>query len=448
MKKLFSLVLIVVLAFSCLTGCGKTNKKAADDSNKSIENEEETNQPAEVISIELPSYRAGTDLPSEFFLKQIDRFNEKYKDVYEITASYTGGGEEHNEKIKQLGLQGELPVVFQFSDFTYAEKNFFKKGVLYNLSDWLESNAEFKNVFLPEGIEYVTQEDGSIYALPLALIRATGMYYNTQTFTPSKMIRDMTWEELMTEMKDQNALYGFQTTEQSWILNLTTAAIMGRLAGGAEIMQAGLEERVKDFNNDTWKEAFTTIKELYDAAGWEDGIGKAYPDVENAFMNNIVSAMPNGQWVINGLSIDKTNWGPDYDGTKVCGDIFPGNVAIANPGVYDWYVSGTATEDELKVAKAYLEFISSQDELEAMAIAEGGTIPMTTPSQNFIDKVAENKVMSEFAATPNEDTIYVPYFHEVTTSASMDAFSANLPAFLTGKMTVDDFCVALTNANE
>lgn len=446
MKKLLAVVLTVLLAFSSLTGCAKTNNNGADVSTTNAP--AVTNAPAEFISVDMPTYRVSKDAMGEFFQGQIDRFNEKYKGVYEMNASYSGGGDEHNEKIKQLGLQGKLPAVFQFSDFTYAEKNLFKEGVLYDMSDWFASKPEFTSVFLPKGLEYVTQEDGSIYALPLALIRPTGIYYNTQGFTPSKMIRDMTWEELMTEMKEQNALYGFQTTEQSWILNLTIAAIMGRVEGGLEILQGGLVERIADFNSDPWKETFNTIKDLYDAAGWEGGLGKAYPDAENAFLNNEVSVLPNGQWVITGLSIDNTNWGAEYDGTKVRGDIFPGNVAIANPGVYDWYISGTATEGETELAKAFLEFISSQEELEAMAIAEGGSIPMTTPSQNFIDTVAKNTVMSDFSAAPNEETVYVPYLHEVTTTASMDAFSANLPAFLTGKMSVDDFCAALTNANE
>lgn len=453
MKKVLAVLLAAAFAVSALGGCsGQTNTGSAASADgasaQASEGGDGETGDGEVISIELPSYRCGTDEPSKFFLGQIDRFNEKYAGKYEVVGVYSGGGDDHNEKIKQLGMQGSLPPVFQFSDFTYAEKNFFKDDVLYDMSEWLEETPELKNVFVPSGWEKVTQPDGSIYALPLAIIRPEGLYYNTQGFTPSKKLSEMTWEELGSELKAQNALYGVQTAEQGWTMNLTISAMMANIPGGLEIMNEGLKERITDFNNDTWKQAFTQLKALYDAAGWTDGLGKTYPDVENAFLNNVVSMLPNGQWVITGLSIEDTNWGEGYDGTKVCADIFPGNVAIANPGTYDWYLSAQCSEEEREVGKAFLEFINTQEELEAMALSEGGSIPQLEPTEDFLEKVAENKVLSDFANAVNEDTIYVPHIHEVTTTAVMDAFGANLPAFLMGDMSVDELCQALTNANE
>lgn len=459
-KKICSILLTAALAMSLLAGCGgKGDTKEPDggkqneagdtnqgDDTKEPDSGEEGDTTGEVIKIEIPTYRAGEDAGAPFFAGQVERFNQKYAGVYEVEIVHSGGSEEHNEKIKQLGLQGALPPVFQFSDFTYAQSNFFKEGVLYDMSQWLDSKPELKGIFMPDGMDYVTQEDGSIYAIPLAIVRPTGIYYNTQSFTPSKNIRDMTWDELIAEMKEQGALYGFQTAEQAWTLNLTTAAIMGSLEGGNEILQSGLKEKIADFSAPQWVETFTIMKKLYDAAGWTDGLGKTYPDTENAFVNNVVSVLPNGQWVINVLAEDSTNWGEGYDGSKVRGDIFPGNVAQANPCVYDWYISGTATEDEQELAKAFIEFISSQEELEAMAMAEGGMVPMTTPTAEFTEAVAANPLMNDFSTIPNAETTYVPAMHEIVSGAVMDALEANLPTFLQGGMSAEEFCQALTTA--
>ena len=453
-KKIWAILLTAVLSISLLAGCGDKEDTQEPDGNEGQEQtgddeekpDDEEEPSGEVISITIPTYRAGEDAGAPFFAGQVERFNEKYAGQYEVVIEHSGGANEHNEKIKQLGMQGALPPVFQFSDYVYAKENFFNDDMLYDMSEWLDSKPELKNIFMPDGMEYVTQEDGSIYALPVAIIRPTGIYYNTQGFTPSKMIRDMTWDELIAEMEEQNALYGFQTAEQAWTLNLTAAAIMGTLDGGLEILQAGLDEKITDFSAPQWIETFETMKKLYDATGWTDGLGKTYPDVENAFVNNTVSVLPNGQWVINVLSVDDTNWGENYDGSMVCGDLFPGNVAQANPCVYDWYISGTCSEDELEVAKAFIEFINTQEELEAMAIAEGGMVPQTTPTEEFTAAVAENKLMSDFASAPNEDTIYVPSMGETVAAGVMDAYEANLPTFLQGGMSAEEFCQALTAA--
>lgn len=453
-KKICSILLTAALAMSLLAGCGgngdtqeEPGGNTTDESNTEGEDTgDEGETSGDVVKVEIPTYRAGEDAGAPFFAGQVERFNEKYAGVYEVEIVHSGGSDEHNEKIKQLGMQGELPVVFQFSDFTYAETNFFNDDMLYDMSEWLDSNPDLKNIFMPDGMEYVTQEDGSIYALPLAIVRPTGIYYNTQGFTPSKNIRDMTWDELIAEMEEQGALYGFQTAEQAWTLNLTAAAIMGSLDGGSEILQAGLKERITDFSASQWVETFETIKKLYDAVGWTDGLGKTYPDVENAFVNNTVSVLPNGQWVINVLAEDDTNWGENYDGTMVRGDIFPGNVAQANPCTYDWYISANASEEELELAKAFLEFINTQEELEAMAIAEGGMVPQTTPTEEFTSAIAESQLLSDFTNIPNDDTVYVPAMHEVVSGAVMDAYEANLPTFLQGGMSVEEFCQALTTA--
>ena len=135
-----------------------------------------------------------------------------------------------------------------------------------------------------------------------------------------------------------------------------------------------------------------------------------------------------------------------YDGTKVVGDIFPGNVAIANPSVYDWYVSAHASDEEREAGLAFLAFINTPAELEAFMLAEGGSAPMITYSQSFVNELAQNRLASDFATIVNESTTYVPFLHEVLSGAAMDAFLATIPFLYNGSMTPEEFCDALTVA--
>ena len=402
------------------------------------------------ITITMPTYRSGEDVGAIYFLPAVDRFNTvydgKYKVVIEESPSST-----HNDKLKGLAQTGNLPPIFQFSDFTYARDNWFDDAYLYNLAGWLDANPDVKSVFVPAGIDFVTLPNGAIYAIPLAIVRPTGTYINNNVFTPGKPLRDMTWAELGAEMKAAGAAVGFQTLEGAWTVNLLTVAIMASQEGGADLLQKGLTDTITDLTAPQWVSTFTVLKQLWDDAGWKSGIGKAYPDTENAFVNNQIGVLPNGQWVIAAFSKgggSESNWGEGFDG-NVTGDIFPGNVAIANPCVYDWYVSGQCSQDELECALAFLAFISSPDELEAMMLAEGGSAPMITYTGGFLAKVAENKLMSDFSNAVNGDTVYIPYLHEILPGSIMDAngaFTTYLPLLFDGSISPKEFCDALTTA--
>ncbi len=432
MRKLLLLLLVFLLSTG-LISCGGDKESSAE-------------QESGVTHITIPTYRSGENIGAQLFLAQIDRFNKKYDGVYEISIEETSDST-HVDIIKNLSNQGKLPVLFQFSDYTYAEMNLFNDNSLYDLSGWLNENPQVKNVFLKESLDYVTQEDGAIYSLPISVIRPTGLYINENIFTPKEPTTQMSWDELGRAMSASNAMYGFQTVNKGWTVNLTTVAIMGTLEGGAVLLESGLDEKIVDFNSALWVETFQIMKDFYQKAGWPNGLGKDYPDVENAFINNTLSIIPNGQWIISVFDKDgarASDWGTGFSGDFVRGDYFPGNVAIANPKIYDWYVSANASEKEIAGALAFLEFISSPSEIEEFIKIEGGTNTQITYSEEFKKALAENKLMSDFASNVNEHTIYVPYLHEVITDSAMVAISNNIPLLFEGNMSAEEFCKQVT----
>jgi len=468
MKKTIAIILAALMMTTVFAACNQTQEEAPPTGTPPADTSPSEPSPggstsgdsssggaasggAEPIVITMPTYRSGEDIGAIYFLPAVERFNALYEGKYQVVIEESPSST-HNDKLKALAQSGKLPPIFQFSDFTYARDNWFNDDFLYDLSGWLNANPAVKDVFVPAGIDYVTLPGGGIYAIPLAIVRPTGTYVNNNVFTPSKPLRDLSWDDAGAEMKAANTTWGFQTLEGAWTVNLTVVAIMANQSGGMDILNNGLVDKITDFNTPQWINTFTVLKKLFDDAGWKGGIGAAYPDTENAFVNNQVGVMPNGQWIIAVFDPEgegAANWGPGFDGTKVTGDIFPGNVAIANPCVYDWYVSGQCSDAELEAALAFLAFISSPAELELMMLAEGGSAPMITYSQDFLSEMAKSKLMSDFAGAVNANTKYVPYLHEILPGTIMDgagAFTANLPLLFDGSQTPEQFCAALTIA--
>ena len=160
----------------------------------------------------------------------------------------------------------------------------------------------------------------------------------------------------------------------------------------------------------------------------------------------MTAVLPDGTWIIDKIN-DPTDWANGFDGAKVVGDYYPGNVAIANPCVYDWMVPAGLPEEELNLAYAFLEFINSPEEIEAYILAEGGSAPKLTYSEDFTSALSEKKLLNDFATKLNDDTTYVPYFNNaITESLFLGDFTNLMTELYNGSSTPEEFCEKLTAA--
>ena len=267
---------------------------------------------------------------AKFFLPQVERFNEKYAGKYEIIVEESPSNT-HTDRIKQLAMQDKLPAMFQVADSKWVEDYLIANDKLQDLSSFIEERPEMKKLFIQDSLDFCTK-DGKVIALPVTVLKPTGLYYNSALFDPSKPITEMNWEEFAAELGDNKIAY--QTAEGGWTINLMLTAILGTIEGGPEILKAGVENKITDFNTPQMIEAFTILQESFKTNGWENAIGAAYPDAANTFYSNQTAILPDGTWIIDKV-YDDTDWANGFDGTLVKGDYYPGNVAIANPCVYD-----------------------------------------------------------------------------------------------------------------
>lgn len=395
----------------------------------------------EVTTVVIPSYRTGEDAGARFFEPQVERFNALYEGRFRIELEESPSNT-HTERIKALALQDRLPAAFQVSDSAWVEDFLIPNDRLYDLSGWLDENPELRSRFIQDSLEFVTKDDGGVYALPLSVLRPTGLYYNSQKISPRNGVASLSWEEFSEVMGDNTI--SFQTAEGGWTVSLVLAAIMGSIDGGTEILKAGIQEKNTDFTSDEWVEAFTILQGLFQKHGWDGAIGATYPDAANAFYSNQTAILPDGTWIIDKVN-DPTDWANGFDGDDVVGDYYPGNVAIANPNVYDWMIPAGLPADELELALTFFEFMNTPQEIEAFILAEGGTAPNIEYSQAFLSSLSENKLLSDFASATNSQTSYVPYFHDsINASLFTGDFSNYLVNLYNGSWTPEQFAEELT----
>lgn len=429
MKKLISLVLVFAMATTMLVGC--TNK----DSSKSGET-------GKVVEIVLPTYRSGEDAGAKFFIPQVERFNKKYEGKYHITIEESPSNT-HTERIKQLALQNKLPAIFQVNDSKWVEDYLIANNKLEDLSSWINSKPDMKKLFIADDVNYCTK-NGKVYALPITVLKPTGLYYNSSMISPNKKISEMNWDEFQTTLGKTKI--AFQTAEGGWTTSLILASIIGGIDGGKELLSNGVQNKITDFNNPIFIEAFTKLQKLYKENGWSGAIGATYPDAATGFYGKKTSVLPDGTWIIDKVN-DTKDWSNGFDGKTVTGDYYPGNVAIANPDVYDWMMPVGLDPAQKEAGLAFFEFISTPAEIEAFILAEGGTSPNLTYSDNFKKQLESKKLLSNFATGTNSETKYVPYFSDAI-NASL--FTGDFTNFLTylfkGTWTPEKFCTELTKS--
>jgi raffinose/stachyose/melibiose transport system substrate-binding protein len=193
--------------------------------------------------------------------------------------------------------------------------------------------------------------------------------------------------------------------------------------------------------------AVTKLQQLLQKNASANTLGAAYADAANSFMSSRAAIIANGSWMIGDFAPDASaKWSNNFNGADVRGDVFPGNVAIGGPGIgYGWWIPSTATEREQELAKAFIAFIMSPDEVERYMLLEGGTAPRMTPTQGFLTERAKNRLMDEYVGAVNSGTILAYGFGDVIpNSVSETEIGRLLPLLINGTYTPAQFCQELT----
>jgi raffinose/stachyose/melibiose transport system substrate-binding protein len=279
-RKVISVLMVLVFAAMSFAACGKdktedvnqddtqNQQETTEDTQTDGQNNENTPSPTEsaenteeveLTTVTIPSYRTGEDVGAKFFLPQVERFNAKYEGKYKVIIEESPSNT-HTDRIKQLALQDELPAMFQVSDSKWVEDYLVANNKLQDLSEFIAARPEMSKYFIKDSLDFCTK-DGKVIALPVTFLKPTGLYYNSALFNPSKPLTEMTWEEFSNELGENKIAY--QTAEGGWTVSLILTGILGSLEGGPELLKAGVQNKITDFNNPIFVEAFTILQNSF-----------------------------------------------------------------------------------------------------------------------------------------------------------------------------------------
>jgi raffinose/stachyose/melibiose transport system substrate-binding protein len=441
MKKIIVSVVLLCLFASILTGCG-----AANNTNTTPASSEKTsaagNDTVKSVELKIPHYKAGQNVGAKFFLPQVERFNKKYDGKYKLTIEEVPQ-DAYMDKIKQLAQQNKLPALIEGADQAWFEQVMLANNKVYDIKPWIDSHPDINQLFIKDSLDYNTK-DGKVVSLPQIVVRPIGLYYNSTMYTPGKRVNQMTLDEFGTSLGDNKI--AFMTGENAWASALFLTAVIANEDGGADLLKNGLKTRIVDFNNPILIKAITSLQTYIKNHGSANTVGAVYADAANAFMSKNATIIPNGPWMVGDFAADaKDKWSNGFDGSQVKGDMYPGNVAIANTNGYLWWIPTGLPQEQTDAALAFLEFMNMPEELEAYMLAEGGTAPNLQTSQDFKNKQAQNLILNDLATAITSDTKIVPCFLDVIPpSVANTEFGKLLPKLIDGSFTPEQFCQELS----
>ena len=435
-KRVLSAVLAVGLTLvSTACGGGKTNRSEQGENND------------KEIVVSIPTYLTGENVGAIFFKPQVERFNKKYEGKYKINLESITQ-DNYGEKIKQLAIQKKLPVLVHAPGSGVIDDQWFRSVIVandmaYDLTEWAKT-AKAKDLWFENSVSYSTF-NGKLLVQPNLMIKPIGMFYNSSMYTPEKPIRDMTMDEFISSLG--NNKIAFQTAENSWASVLLLTALVAQEEGGADLINNAIEEKLWDYNQPQIVKALEKLKNIFVSNGASNSIGAAYADAANAFMSKNAAVICNGTWMQGDFQAESSDkWSNGFVGDEARSALYPGNIAISNDKGYGkFWISNNASEQEKELAKAFLEFIDSPEEVEALILEEGGVAPKLEYSKEFLAKQKENKIIYDLVEQIDKDTTYVENISVVMPSSIAESeFSKLLPKLLDGSISAEEMAKTLT----
>lgn len=425
MKKLLAILLTAVMLMSMASFA------AADD----------------VISVTIPHYKTGENVGAVFFLPQVERFNKLYEGKYHIEIEELTQ-DMYADKIKQLGQQNKLPALIEGGETEWIKNVVMPNHLFLDLSGFVAENPDMGALLIDSNVAYNTTEDGQLFSIALPVTRPMGMYYNGEMIDlGDKTPADMSWDEFTAAIGDNKI--AFMTGENAWTTTLVFSSLIAVEEGGADLLRSHTVDKIYDYNQPAIVAAVTKLQALLQNYASSNTVGAVYADAANAFMSKNAAVIANGSWMVGDFLEDGGKWSNGFNGATVRGAVLPGNVALANTDGFGWWIPANASEQEQEVAKAFIAFMMTQEELEAYMLAEGGVAPNMTVSEGYAASAAENPLMYEYVNAVNADTIICPSFGDCVPSSIGDTEFGNLlPSLINGTLTPEQFCQELSMAAE
>ncbi|WP_239579781.1 extracellular solute-binding protein [Microlunatus panaciterrae] len=267
-------------------------------------------------------------------------------------------------------------------------KSYADADQVEDLTSWLKDNADFKDKFLDATWGSATF-DGKIFAIPCNNTQPIVMYYNKTQFEKAGADLPKSWDDVMNlvDVFNGKGVAPFSLGGQSkWTSMMWLEYLLDRI-GGPEVFNAIFANKSDAWSDDAVIQTGQRVQELVKAKGFIKGFSSIAADsnADQALLYTGKAAMMlHGGWAYGGMKSAQ----PDFVKNHLAFSNFPTIAGgkgdpkntVGNPANY-WSISAKASEDEKKVAKAYLtDGLFTDKDIDAY-IASGG-LPVVKAAQS------------------------------------------------------------------
>lgn len=326
MKKVTALVLSMVLCFTMLVGCSKSDDKKEDTTKPtdaaatSAPDVTEAALPEGVLSNEEATLTIYAQYADDDTKIPYDYAVEELKKAYpNVTLKLEAQAQDDGQKLMTYAATGNLPDIYQVA--LAQIENFKESGNIMVLNDVAKETGFTDKVF-ESASNILYNEDGNIYAFPYAGNEYVIWYYNKAIFEQYNVEVPTTFDELLTAIQTFNdngitpmSIFG----SEGWI----TAAFYDVLAtrwdsGGI----AKIDNGEGAANEDAYVKAAEMMNTLVKAGIFQDSASTSnYDQASQMFLNGESAMFLNGQWYMTDATTtlgDNVDWMyyPSYDSTS------------------------------------------------------------------------------------------------------------------------------------
>ena len=442
-KKIIALAAVAMMTFTACAGGGQPAGGATEPSAADAADGSADSPAGNLTEVTIPHYKVGDNVGSIYFIPLVDSFNERYEGRFRLNIEPMPQNM-YPEQLRQLAAQGMLPPLIEgdldivwFQEFIIAGNRFVDLWPVFE-------NHPIAPYLNPDNVKFNTSDDGRLITVPQPILRAIQFFYNQDLWQPSRPVRDMSWRELAADLNGERI--AFMTAENAWTTMLILSSLIAVEPGGQELLMDGIHERITDFSHPALVSAFGELQYLMQNHAQPNAIGAPYAEAANSFFNLGSAIIANGSWMIGDFRPEGSdNWGPDFNPESITSDVYPGNVAIANPLGHTWWISSTSSEEEIELAKAFLSFYFEPEQLEFIMLQTGGSVPGLTHSEEFLQARAEDRIMDVYMGAVDGNTIITPAFENaIFSSIANNDLGVLLPLLADGTLTPEGFAEELT----
>jgi len=389
-----------------------------------------------VITCEACPTTAPENDPFAQYRKELtEAFNEEYAGRYRIDPEpYTPANDADSaQHYQRAAATDTLPDLF--TDQATVVRDVARSGKLVDFAPILDADA-WRDAFQPDAFLSLTDAEGHVWGIPEQR-DAVGIFYNTALFEQAGIDAfPTTWEDLLSActVLAEGGTIPF-AMDGDWVTQLMWSNLIGTRPGGPEFLQGGIADG--DFAANPEVVAATEfLKQLHtEGCVNEDAFSGDYNRAAAPFLDGQAAMIANGPWMV-----------PDIEKAKIDAGYAPspGDGLIVIPGEAGW-ASGAQDEAEQEAVAAFMEFMTSDEQMLRKALVTGSYWPTT-----FEPGAAQAKKLEplSYDLLQQAEGVAATYPHAkfATPQAFTDAWINQWPAYVQGDLSTEDFLGALSDA--